>query len=266
MIYTQNHVNALRCMAVGDAVGNPFEFKNDRDFSPLDIMDQADYGDLNITDDTQMTLFGFESVCGNHVSEPCKRAYFNWYYTQTNEFIKPIYNTDKDILLSFPELYEQRDPGMTVMKSLSQLHITGSRMKNDSKGCGSIMRILPFIHDVKLVNESISVTHDHPENFTAAQTLVNAYNSIYEIPKVDDISDLGEGWVADECVNMAIWAAATAEDFDDLLVKSIHHNGDSDSVAAVACSLWGYWGNPFYYYDRVIEKESIEFIVKKMGF
>ena len=266
MIYTQNHVNALRCMAVGDAVGNPFEFKKDLDFSPLDIMDQADYGDLNITDDTQMTLFGFEIVCNSLHFGHLNNTYLNWYYTQTKEFTRTPFCTDENLLLSFGELYVQRDPGMTVMNSLQQLHNMSSREKNDSKGCGSIMRILPFIHDIDLVNRSIVVTHDHPDNFTAAQTLVDAYNGIFEIPKVDDISDLGEGWIADECVNMAIWAAATAEDFDDLLVKSIHHNGDSDSVAAVACSLWGYWGNPFDYYDRVIEKAPIEFIIKRMGF
>ena len=63
---------------------------------------------------------------------------------------------------------------------------------------------------------------------------------------------------------MAIWAYQNARDFDDLLVLSICHRGDSDSVAAIAGSLWGLSNKEFSYYENVFEKRPIEYIIDRI--
>jgi ADP-ribosyl-[dinitrogen reductase] hydrolase len=259
MKYDERYVNALKCMAVGDSVGAPFEFASDDVFRPEHIIAHAKGGDLFITDDTQMTLFGFESML-THTS--IQGAYMRWFFTQTQP--PPKARSVYTSLIEFPELFVQRDPGTATMNSLKQLFTKGDRKKNESKGCGSVMRILPFIHDDALMNRSISITHDHRDNIVAAMALRHGYNSVGDFPTATHISELGEGWVADECVEMALWAVNNARTFDELLVKSIHHDGDSDSVAAVACSLWGFLGRSYDYYDRVLDKAPIDYIISKM--
>jgi ADP-ribosylglycohydrolase len=64
---------------------------------------------------------------------------------------------------------------------------------------------------------------------------------------------------------MAIWSFTSARNFEELLDLSVAHPGDSDSVAAVACSLWGIASRPGWqkYYEQVNEREMIDFFLEK---
>lgn len=263
--------NALRCMAVSDAVGTPFEFSEMP--NPLSVLHFAQNEVLRISDDTQMTLFGFDAVNkaydGYSVSFAFEYSYLDWYHTQTS--------TKRDVgLLQFDELFQQVAPGMTCMDSLESLH-DGLPVENDSMGCGSVMRILPCVlfleHGTDLAitwaKQTADITHKHPENAIAVELLMRAYDSILNDQPVEPIiastiSELGKGWTALECVRMAIWAYQNARDFDELLVMSICHSGDSDSVAAIAGSLWGLSNKEFSYYENIFEKRPIEYTVSRM--
>jgi ADP-ribosylglycohydrolase len=261
MFTKENIINALRCMAVGDAVGDKFEFMNSADFSPSDILNYAKTGSLEITDDTQMTLFGFESILSGH---SIVEAYLDWFITQTEEY-DGFYDW---CLLDFPELFKNKSPGNTCISSLADLS-DGYEVVNNSYGCGSVMRLLPFAlvdFNLQKVIDSIEVTHKHPVlNLVAANRLIRAYRGEIFDYVAKDIEVLGQGWVATECVDMAIWAVENSKTFDELLVKSIHHSGDSDSVAAIACSIWGLRGREFSYYDNVVEKAPIEYIIDRIN-
>lgn len=70
----------------------------------------------------------------------------------------------------------------------------------------------------------------------------------------DDISaihQLGEGWVAEETLAIAVYCALKyKDDFDTALRVSVNHNGDSDSTGAVTGNILGaYLG-----YDKIPQK------------
>ena len=54
------------------------------------------------------------------------------------------------------------------------------------------------------------------------------------------IHQLGEGWVAEETLAIAVYCALRYEnDFDMALRASVNHNGDSDSTGAVCGNILG---------------------------
>lgn len=61
-----------------------------------------------------------------------------------------------------------------------------------------------------------------------------------ELSDLDNIVRLGEGWVGEEALAIAIYAVARHIDsFEDTLVAAVNHDGDSDSTGAVAGNIIG---------------------------
>ena len=61
-----------------------------------------------------------------------------------------------------------------------------------------------------------------------------------ELSDVENISSLGEGWVGEETLAIAIYSVARHIDcFEDTLVCAVNHDGDSDSTGAVAGNIIG---------------------------
>lgn len=146
--------------AVGDALGAPVEFMRRSEilqaFGPKGITDLVPaYGKLGaITDDTQMTLFTAEGALRAYVRGTLRGicnppgvihyAYLRWLYTQGEHEPR-----DREFLLSGwlieqKALFSRRAPGRTCIDALSgNLHI-GQPARNDSKGCGGVMRVAPI--------------------------------------------------------------------------------------------------------------------------
>lgn len=56
----------------------------------------------------------------------------------------------------------------------------------------------------------------------------------------ENVACLGEGWVGDEALAIAIYAAVKYEhDFDRALICAVNHSGDSDSTGAIAGNIVG---------------------------
>ena len=54
------------------------------------------------------------------------------------------------------------------------------------------------------------------------------------------IHQLGEGWVVEETLAIAVYCAIKYEDdFDQALTAAVNHNGDSDSTGAVTGNILG---------------------------
>jgi ADP-ribosylglycohydrolase len=53
------------------------------------------------------------------------------------------------------------------------------------------------------------------------------------------IPELGEGWLADEALAIALYCALTAESFEHGVAMAVNHDGDSDSTGAVTGHLLG---------------------------
>lgn len=272
---------AFYAQAVADAIGERFEFYTASNKEVRKLMQSKEK--LYISDDTQMALFGQEAInemdLNGHVDLTqaqivIEDAYLEWYETQ----IRDREPQDNSGLLSFHEMFARRAPGSQCMAALGQLWRSNSASTINGKGCGSVMRLLPFagllvdegkplatVRELALI--SANVTHSHPESDDAVVRYIEAAALLLE--GVDRkhigmggkrITDHGLGWVASECVDMALWALERARDYDHLLELTICHNGDSDSIAAVAGSLWGLAGLGGWerYVTRLEEKEAID--------
>ena len=61
-----------------------------------------------------------------------------------------------------------------------------------------------------------------------------------DIDDLDAIRELGEGWVAEETLAIAVYCALKYEkDFDKALIAAVNHSGDSDSTGAVTGNILG---------------------------
>lgn len=73
---------------------------------------------------------------------------------------------------------------------------------------------------------------------------------------LDAIHELGEGWVGDEALAIAVYCALKyPNDFDKAIVAAVNHSGDSDSTGAIAGNILGAYlglsGIPKKYIDNL---------------
>ena len=61
-------------------------------------------------------------------------------------------------------------------------------------------------------------------------------------PDLDNIHRLGEGWVGEEALVIALYCSLRhADDFSAGLIAAVNHKGDSDSTGAIAGNILGAW-------------------------
>ena len=58
-------------------------------------------------------------------------------------------------------------------------------------------------------------------------------------PRAEYVARLGEGWVAEEAVAIAVYCTLVTADFDTGVRLAVNHDGDSDSTGAIAGNLLG---------------------------
>lgn len=172
--------------AIGDSLGAEIEFLSldkIRQRFPDGISDLPPHQGLRgaITDDTQMTLFTAEGIIRAHVRGALKgiwhppsvvhHALLRWHRTQGG---RPLVETDDVGLIADRRLWARRAPGLTCMSALEQSSRFGAPAKNDSKGCGTIMRVAPVALMVprdqvrSIALETSALTHGHPTGRIAA--------------------------------------------------------------------------------------------------
>lgn len=214
------HLDAIRgCIyggAVGDALGYPVEFLSEKAiFSEYGSRGITEYekdpktGQALISDDTQMTLFtangllvgdtrgrmrGIQSWPRVYVA----RAYLDWLLTQESS-MKEVNRHERytesggfSWLLDVPELYSRRAPGLTCLSALEQEMNDGElddyikAKRNNSKGCGGIMRVAPLAVKYHMDMERLdmegaqlaAITHGHSLGYMPAAVLVHIINRI----------------------------------------------------------------------------------------
>jgi ADP-ribosylglycohydrolase/protein-tyrosine phosphatase len=304
--------------AVGDALGAPVEFLSLGEirakFGPDGVREYAPaYGRLGaITDDTQMTLFTAEGLLRAEVRGSLKgichppsvvhHAYIRWLATQgvtPKATVAQGQAPEKwpdGWLVRQRQLWSQRAPGNTCLSALSSAVSLGELPTNDSKGCGTVMRVAPV---GMLCSRSDSdrpwsafemgvdvsrLTHGHRSGCLAggffaeliacalvldARPLRTAISAVREVLRRQDdheevlravdqavgladtagestperIESLGAGWVAEEALAIALYAALVARDFEHGVRLAVNHGGDSDSTGSLVGNLLGaLWG------------------------
>ncbi len=79
---------------------------------------------------------------------------------------------------------------------------------------------------------------------------------------IENISELGEGWVAEEAVAIAIYCCLRhPDDFADAVIASVNHDGDSDSTGVIVGNIMGARlginAIPEYYRNHIELKEFL---------
>jgi ADP-ribosylglycohydrolase len=294
---------------VGDALGAPVEFMSLAEirerFGPSGIVDYTTGFDRpgQVTDDTQMTLFTADGLLRAHVKQSLEgranigavvsHAYQRWLGTQDVQPPLMDRSGDQGWLIEQRELFAKRVPGHTCLTALSAMPWLGARARNDSKGCGGVMRVAPVglfcarepgSTDARAARrafdlgcELAGLTHGHPTGQVAAGAfaaliallarewhLDTAIGEVVPLvvrrplgeetraaieravvlarageSSADSIAALGEGWIAEEALSIAIYAALAAPDFTSGVLLAVNHDGDSDSTGAIAGNLLG---------------------------
>ncbi|UWQ39920.1 ADP-ribosylglycohydrolase family protein [Leisingera aquaemixtae] len=273
--------------AIGDALGAEIEFWKlsrirSRFPNGVDEMLPHDGRIGAITDDTQMTLFTAEGLIRAAVRSAVKgichppsiihHALLRWFVTQGTV---PNLEIDDSGLVQDPRLHRRRAPGMTCLSALGAASNFGSSARNDSKGCGTIMRVAPVglmaeTNAEQIAMESSALTHGHKTGQEAAAAWALILQSVLRGappehaardltgrfgPETDrslraaldaprdgtpeTVENLGGGWIAEEALAVALYAALASSSFEEGLRIAVEHSGDSDSTGAVAGNLLG---------------------------
>ncbi|MFI6674782.1 ADP-ribosylglycohydrolase family protein [Kribbella sp. NPDC050470] len=297
--------------AIGDALGAPVEFEDSTSIVATHpdgvrtfVSGRIGWPPGTITDDTQMTLFTAEGLIRAGVRADrgigftvavVHHAYDRWLDTQ--ELRSP--SGERDGWLQGEQwLYARRAPGNTCLSALrgarngnAKIEQFGGQARNDSKGCGGVMRVAPFgllpskWFDRDWVFDSAAdaagYTHGHPTGKLASGALAVIIRELCEGADLNAALDttaavlaqrpnheetstalaaarqlaasasehgpttvekLGGGWVAEEALAIAVYAALAypaPEQFLDALALSVTHTGDSDSTGAICGNILG---------------------------
>ena len=80
-------------------------------------------------------------------------------------------------------------------------------------------------------------------------------------PSAERVASLGEGWVAEEALAIAVYCALVADDFAAAVRLAVNHGGDSDSTGAITGNilgaLWGVDAIPQPWLDGLELRETI---------
>lgn len=212
--------------AIGDALGAPIEFWSGAQirqaFGPAGIQGfhPARFGGTEglglVTDDTQMTLFTAEGLMRATVRSIAKgichppsvihHAYLRWLTTQSNPAPPEVDSSDPDYVDGWLGqqrwLYSQRAPGNTCLSALQASRIDGygEPARNNSKGCGAVMRSAPFglarLGDpAQMAVECAALTHGHPTGQLASGALAVIIQALAEGRPLTTSVDAALAWL-----------------------------------------------------------------------
>ena len=108
----------------------------------------------------------------------------------------------------------------------------------------------------------------YPEDWKVLKELVDkAVELAYtDLNDVEAIGQLGEGWVGEEALAIALYCVLKHYDsFEDAVVAAVNHNGDSDSTGAICGNIlglvYGYEALPSHFKDNVELHDVISEVV-----
>ncbi len=92
------------------------------------------------------------------------------------------------------------------------------------------------------VQQTISQLSSFPASKTATAALARAVDLAEHPATPEQVAQVGQGWIAEECLAVAVYCALIAARTGDVrtaLLLSVNHSGDSDSTGAVTGNLLG---------------------------
>lgn len=257
--------DAIYGLAVGDALGVPFEFRT-RGLYEATGMQNGGLHNQPIgtwSDDTSMTLATCHSIKEKNAIdiEDIRNKFLDWYQ-------KGMYSPDQKVF----------DIGLTIQEALK----TGIvRTDEYANGNGSLMRILPLAF-TKATDEEIrqvsAITHGHDisknacveyihiarkliEGQTLEEALKDATIVSVELKNKKEEEIFSSGYVI-HTFEAAIWCLLNTNNYKDAILKAVNLGEDTDTVAAVAGGLagiiYGIDEIPKEWVQKLREKEIID--------
>lgn len=249
-------------IAVGDALGVPFEFNHRGSFLCADMVGYGTHNQPKGTwsDDTSMTLALCDSIriCGGLDISDIRKRFCAWFYDGA-------YTIDGVF-----------DYGGTTARAIRNGQGCASERDN---GNGSLMRTLPlaFVGGIssRKIGAVSAITHAHgiskaccTDAVVIAKALAKREKSVADVFRAIDYTEMYQdysknleqsrddvrsgGYVVDT-LNAAIWCLLHTENYADCVLASVNLGDDTDTTAAVAGGLAGI----VYGYDS-IPKEWIQ--------
>lgn len=268
-------VNTLRAavfgLAVGDAIGVPYEFLNRGEF-----VFQENRINGFWSDDTAMTLATCDSIRKNGKIDlfQIMKSFDNWLYNGAYTPSGKAYGV-----------------GNTTKKAIDLFHKgekpekCGQKRERDN-GNGALMRILPLAFldsSAEDVDKVSSLTHNHEISKEGCRLYIQIakellmgedlgksinktkptiyYKRIHELKDLPEEVIRSSGYVVDT-LEAVLWCLIHTDNFRDCILKAIHLGGDTDTIAAIvgglAGILYGMDGIPKKWMERLEGKEIIE--------
>lgn len=100
----------------------------------------------------------------------------------------------------------------------------------------------PILMAVKDAQVALPETFSNAKHLNGFLDLIQKAIDLAESERddLDAIRELGEGWVGDEALAIAVYCALKHPDvFEDAVVASVNHSGDSDSTGAITGNIMG---------------------------
>lgn len=82
----------------------------------------------------------------------------------------------------------------------------------------------------------------HPHHEETLDAIEGALKLVEDCSSPRDVVTsgmLGEGWIAEESLAIALYCLLTATDFESGVISAVNHDGDSDSTGAIAGNILG---------------------------
>lgn len=260
--------DAIYGLAVGDALGVPFEFKNRGDFQCTDMIGYGTHNQPEGTwsDDTSMTLATCMSIKNmGHINlSDIRKQFEEWLF--------------KSKYTPFNEVF---DCGNTCYCAIQDKKGYDDEWSN---GNGSLMRIIPlaFVNNIsnKDVQDVSSITHAHDIskdicvkyvriaidllNGNALKDSINnrISNKFYMDLSISEEEDIISSSYVVDSFKAALWCLLNTNNYKDCVLKAVNLGFDTDTVAAIAGGLagimYGYNNIPKDWIKKLQRKDLIE--------
>lgn len=278
--FSENLRDAVYGLAVGDALGVPFENLPRGSFICTDMVGFGTHSQPKGTwsDDTSLTLATQESISrqsGKIDIEDIRLNFEKWFY--------------QNCFTPFGKMF---DCGYTCSTAI--IEKKGQNTVNDN-GNGSLMRILPLAFVKNITNHQIrevsAITHGHriaKQCCVAYVRIAKDLTKEFSIKKAikrnlkyipcknvkslifhggrDDIKS--GGFVVDTLI-AALWCTYHADSYEKCVLTAVNLGGDTDTTAAVAGGLagiiYGRKNIPSKWLEDLQEKWMIEYCITGIG-
>lgn len=253
--------DAIYGLAVGDALGVPYEFRPRGSFTCMGMVGHGTHDQPAGTwsDDTSMTLATCDSIraCGRVDVDDMRSRFRAW-------IDGSAYAIDGVVF----------DYGSTTARALAA---EAGRAGERDNGNGSLMRIAPLAFtdatddEVRAVS---AITHAHRVSTEACVDMVRVMCALAAgaspaeaVPDVDVLlaaseKDLRSGGFVRDTYCAALWCLAVSGSYGECVLRAVNLGDDTDTTAAVAGALagiaYGIEGIPGEWLSELRGKDIIE--------